>query len=264
MHDRELYRQILGIQAPWEVTDVDVDLPGTGVTVHIHHSGEGLACPQCEASCSGYDTRERKWRHLDTCKYKTWLVAQSRAFGVRARIPSAAGALGGEQQPTDGPVRGAGDRLAQDRHDLGGRCAARLELVCGQRRAGTRGGARLHARQQDFPDAIGIDETAFQHRRQYVTVIGGGDRVLHVADDRKRSTLDAWYAAQPAEALHGLRTVAMDMWGPFIDSTLAHVPGAERKIAFDRFTSPSTSAMPSTRSAGPSTRPCWRTKATRS
>ncbi len=27
----------------------------------------------------------------------------------------------------------------------------------------------------------------------------------------------------------------MDMWGPFIDSTLAHVPNAERKMAFDKF-----------------------------
>ena len=76
MHDRELYRQILGIQAPWEVSNVEVDLPGTGVTVHIRHSGEGLACPECGTSCPGYDTRTRKWRHLDTCQYKTWLVAE--------------------------------------------------------------------------------------------------------------------------------------------------------------------------------------------
>jgi len=47
-----------------------------------------------------------------------------------------------------------------------------------------------------------------------VTVISGEYRVLHVADDRKRSTLDAWYAAQPTKALAGLRTVAMDMWAP--------------------------------------------------
>ena len=71
MHDRELYRQILGIQAPWEVSEVEVDLPATGVTVHIRHSGEGLACPECGTSCPGYDTRERKLRHLDTCQYRT-------------------------------------------------------------------------------------------------------------------------------------------------------------------------------------------------
>ena len=31
MHDREFYRQILGSQAPWEVFEVEIDLPATGV-----------------------------------------------------------------------------------------------------------------------------------------------------------------------------------------------------------------------------------------
>ena len=236
MHDRELYRQILGIQAPWEVSEVDVDLPGTGVTVHIHHSGSDLACPQCGESCSGYDTRERKWRHLDTCQYKTWLVAQV----PRVRCPE----HGVHQLPVpwaenNSRLTALFEALVIDWLKIGtiSEVAERLGLswsaVSGvQERAVTRGLAR---RQQDFPDAIGIDETAFQRRHQYVTVISSGDRVLHVADDRKRSTLDAWYAAQPPEALAGLQTVAMDMWGPFIDSTLAHVPGAEHKIAFDKF-----------------------------
>ena len=236
MHDRELYRQILGVQLPWEVSEVEVDLPGTGVTVHIHHSGADLACPQCGAACSGYDTRERKWRHLDTCQYKTWLIAQV----PRVRCPE----HGVHQLPVpwaenNSRLTALFEALVIDWLKIGtiSEVAERLGLswsvVSGvQERAVARGLAR---RQQDFPDAIGIDETAFQRRHQYVTVISSGDRVLHVADDRKRSTLDAWYAAQPAEALAGLRTVAMDMWGPFIDSTLAHVPGAEHKIAFDKF-----------------------------
>lgn len=236
MHDRELYRQILGIQAPWEVSEVEVDLPGTGVTVHIRHSGSDLACPQCGATCSGYDTRERKWRHLDTCQYRTWLVAQV----PRVRCPE----HGVHQLPVpwaenNSRLTALFEALVIDWLKIGtiSEVAERLGLswsaVSGvQARAVARGLAR---RSQDFPDAIGIDETAFQRRHQYVTVISSGDRVLHVADNRKRATLDTWYAAQPAEALAGLRTVAMDMWGPFIDSTLAHVPGAEHKIAFDKF-----------------------------
>lgn len=236
MHDRELYRQILGVQAPWEVFEVDVDLPGTGVTVHIRHSGSDLACPQCGAACSGYDTRERKWRHLDTCQYKTWLVAQV----PRVRCPE----HGVHQLPVpwaenNSRLTALFEALVIDWLKIGtiSEVAERLGLswsaVSGvQERAVARGLAR---REQDFPDAIGIDETAFQRRHQYVTVISSGDRVLHVADDRKRASLDAWYAAQPAEALAGLRTVAMDMWRPFIDSTLAHVPGAAHKIAFDKF-----------------------------
>lgn len=236
MHDRELYRKILGIQPPWEVSEVEVDLPGTGVTVHIRHSGAGLACPQCGTSCSGYDTRERKWRHLDTCQYKTWLVAEV----PRVKCPE----HGVHQLPVpwaenNSRLTALFEALVIDWLKIGtiSEVAERLGLswsaVSGvQERAVARGLAR---REQDFPDAIGIDETAFQRRHQYVTVISSQDRVLYVADDRKRSTLDAWYAAQPAEALAGLRTVAMDMWGPFIDSTLTHVPGAAHKIAFDKF-----------------------------
>jgi len=236
MHDRELYRQILGIQPPWEVSEVDVDLAGTGVTVHIRHSGADLACPQCGASCSGYDTRERKWRHLDTCQYKTWLVAQV----PRVRCPE----HGVHQLPVpwaenNSRLTALFEALVIDWLKIGtiSEVAEQLGLswsaVSGvQERAVARGLAR---RAQDFPDSIGIDETAFRRRHQYVTVISSGDRVLHVADDRKRATLDAWYAAQPVDALAGLRTVAMDMWAPFIDSTLVHVPGATHKIAFDKF-----------------------------
>ena len=150
--------------------------------------------------------------------------------------PSAAGALGSENNSR---LTALFEALVIDWLKIGTilEFAERLGLswsaVSGvQERAVARGLAR---RPQDFPDAIGIDETAFQRRHQYVTVISSEDRVLYAADNRKRSTLDAWYAAQPAETLAGLRTVAMDMWGPFIDSTLAHVPGAEHKIAFDKF-----------------------------
>jgi len=236
MHDRELYRQILGIQAPWEVTEVDVDLPGGGVTVRIRHSGAGLACPQCGADCPGYDTRQRKWRHLDTCQYKTWLVAEV----PRVKCPE----HGVHQVPV--PWAEGNSRITAlfealvidwlkvatisevaELLDLGWSAVARV-----QERAVKRGLAR---REQAFPDAIGIDETAFQRRHEYVTVVNDGERVLHVADGRGREVLDDWYRAQPAAMLDGLKTVAMDMWPAYIRSTVAHVPGAAGKIAFDKF-----------------------------
>ena len=236
MHDRELYRQILGIQAPWEVSDVEVDLPGTGVTVHIRHSGEGLVCPECSSRCPGYDTRTRKWRHLDTCQYKTWLVAEV----PRVKCPE----HGVHQVPV--PWAEGNSRLTALFEALVidwlkvatiSEVAKRLDLgwsaVAGvQERAVRRGLAR---REQAFPEAIGIDETSFQRRHEYVTVISAGDRVLHVADGRGREVLDTWYSAQPAEMLAGLKTVAMDMWPAYIRSTAAHVPDAWTKIAFDKF-----------------------------
>lgn len=85
MHDRELYRRILGIQLPWDVSDGGVELPGTGVTVYIRNSGAELNYPRFGAACSGCDIDERKWRHLDTCQYSTGLIGQVPRVGCPER-----------------------------------------------------------------------------------------------------------------------------------------------------------------------------------
>ena len=33
-------------------------------------------CPECGQAASRYDSRSRHWRHLDTCRYETILVAE--------------------------------------------------------------------------------------------------------------------------------------------------------------------------------------------
>lgn len=42
----------------------------------VHDGGQALECPECGADCPGYDTREKRWRHLDTCQYHTIIVAK--------------------------------------------------------------------------------------------------------------------------------------------------------------------------------------------
>src|SRR5437016_318382 len=78
MQDRELYRQILGIEAPWFVERVELKLAEGEVHIYLEH-GEMASwpCPECEASCQLYDHQgERQWRHLDTCQYQTILHAR--------------------------------------------------------------------------------------------------------------------------------------------------------------------------------------------
>ena len=77
MRDKELYKRILGIQAPWEVSEIELDLKAGEVKVYVEQKpGAKRACPKCGASCPGYDQRRRQWRHLDTCQLKTLLVAE--------------------------------------------------------------------------------------------------------------------------------------------------------------------------------------------
>jgi transposase len=56
MQDRELYRQILGIQAPWFVERVELRLPEGEVHVFLdHHEMVSSSCPECSAGCKLYD-----------------------------------------------------------------------------------------------------------------------------------------------------------------------------------------------------------------
>jgi transposase len=78
MQDRELYRQILGIKAPWFVERVELKLDQGEVHIHLDHQElEAWPCPECGADCRLDDHQpERRWRHLDTCQYQTILHAQ--------------------------------------------------------------------------------------------------------------------------------------------------------------------------------------------
>ena len=60
-----------------------------------------------------------------------------------------------------------------------------------------------------------MDETSFQKRHEYVTVINDLDgHVLHVADGRGKGSLEEFDQQFEDEQLASIRTVAMDMWGP--------------------------------------------------
>ena len=76
MRDKELYTQILGIRSPWQVAEVELSVEAGEVKVYVEQeSGAQQRCPKCGEVCAGYDRRRRSWRHLDTCQFKTILIA---------------------------------------------------------------------------------------------------------------------------------------------------------------------------------------------
>ena len=86
MQDHELYRRILGIEAPWFVDAVDLKLEAGEIHVHLkHHEMINWQCSECGADCKLYDHQpERRWRHLDTCQYQTILHAEPPRSGCDA------------------------------------------------------------------------------------------------------------------------------------------------------------------------------------
>ena len=94
------------------------------------------------------------------------------------------------------------------------------------------------ARRADLEVArIGVDETSFRKRHDYVTIVSDSETgtVLHVGEDRKNTSLSSWYESLTPAQLARIESVGMDMWPAHINTTLAHVPNANQKVAFDRF-----------------------------
>ena len=87
MQDTELYRHVLGLERPWKVDRVELDIGGGRVDVWaVHEKGLRWACPECRTELAIYDhAPERIWRHLDTCQFKTFLHARAVRRFIRRR-----------------------------------------------------------------------------------------------------------------------------------------------------------------------------------
>jgi transposase len=239
MRDKELYAQILGIRSPWHVRDVDLQLDKGEVRVSITCSESAvLTCPTCGRECPGYDTRERRWRHLDTCQYRTILIAdlprvQCKEHGVlQISVPWA--------EPGSRFTALFEAVVIDWLHEASIAAVARQLRLSWDEVDGIMGRAvdrGLRRRKLSPPRRIGVDETSYQKRHEYVTLVCDlvRDVVLYVADDRKETSLDGFYEGLAPEVRAELEVVCMDMWRPYIASTLRFVAEADKKIAFDKF-----------------------------
>ena len=238
MQDKELYRQILNIRAPWKVEEVNLDLEQGIVEVDVEWDPcRPLSCPECGGKGTQYDCRKRSWRHLDTCQYQTILTA---------RIPRVKCEEHGVRQ-VDVPWAEPRSRFTALFESLiiDWLKEASISAVADQMRlswdevdgvmqtAVKRG---LIRREQQDLKKIGIDDTSFQKRHEYVTVVNDLERgvVVDVLDDRTQETLEDWLKSKK-EALKSVEVGAIDMWQAYIQAIRNVVPKAEEKIVFDKF-----------------------------
>ncbi|MCZ7593218.1 MAG: transposase [Kiritimatiellae bacterium] len=59
--------------------------------------------------------------------------------------------------------------------------------------------------------------------------------VEYVGEGRDTQSLDGFWRSLTPEQLKSVEAVGMDMWEPYLKSTRAHLPDAERKIVHDPF-----------------------------
>ncbi len=239
MDEKSLYAAVLGVTSPWGVEKVDLRLTEGEIHVWVAlPAATRWVCPECLAEAPIHDHQERVWRHLDTCQYRTL---------IHARVPRLRCSTHGIKQikvPWAEPLsrftalfealaidwmKQACIRAVAERMGLSWDEAAGI-----QARAVHRGLAR---REAETVCRVGVDETSFKKRHEYVTVVSdpARGRVLYVGDDRKRETLDVYWTSLTDGQREAIRAVGMDMWEPYIQSVLAHVPQGAEKIVFDRY-----------------------------
>ena len=87
-----------------------------------------------------------------------------------------------------------------------------------------------------LPRRLGIDETSFQKRHEYVTVVCDQDEghIVHVADSRKGELVEKYLESFDEAERASVETVTMDMWQGYMPAARKWIPGAEKKICFDK------------------------------
>ena len=97
----------------------------------------------------------------------------------------------------------------------------------------------LERKEWKVPQAVCFDEKAVGRGHQYVTVatkVEGGRAVVDdVIDGRGRAAADSYWRRFTEEERAEVGSIGMDMWRPYFDSAVAHVPDAAEKIVYDRY-----------------------------
>ncbi len=223
MESKELYRHLLGINEPWTVERVDLDMTQGRVDVYVGHAkGVRFACPECGQEHPVYDhSAERVWRHLDSCQFMTYLHASPprvscTEHGVRqARLPWA----------------DEGSRFTHLFEALAVNVllAANIERAAGllriswdqawhlMERAVLRGRA---AKGDALPKQIGVDEKAIAKGHQYMTLVCDLDQatVEYVGEGRREESLAAYFDAFGLARCAGIEAISLDMWPAFINA----------------------------------------------
>jgi transposase len=239
MNDKALYEQILGIVGPWYVEDVFIDFKAGTITIKVDHKpGAGFKCPECGHDGIIHDHRIRRWRHLDTCQLQTIIETTVPRISCPVHGVHTAGVSWAEKNShftaifealviswlKEASIAAVAERLSLSWDEV--------DTI--RSRAVARGISR---RQLQPITSMSIDETSFQKRHEYVTVLTDrtGDQVIDVLEDRGQEALTTFFKAMPDTHRISLTAITMDMWDPYICAVRNVFDNWQSIICFDRF-----------------------------
>ena len=239
MDDCQLYSALLELKSPWKVDRVSLDSTKKTVEIYIiHDKGSKLLCPDCKKACMVYDhLKERVWRDLDSIDFMTFIHAKPPRIsctehGIREAI------MPWTEKTSRFSLRFETRSIKMLQHMDTYNFTGIMRLSWSQAwnildRAVKRGRERKRGK----PSVIGVDEKSYRKGHKYITLIYDmdGSGVDYISMDRKKKSLDEYYNTLTEDQRSSITAVSMDMWDPFMSSTMEYVPDAGSKIVLDRF-----------------------------
>jgi transposase len=239
MKDTQLYEQLLGLSKPWSVSQVELELEQSRITVHVECArGEVWGDPetgQDRAHVHGWVKRE--WRHLDTCQFETRIVAEVPRLKYKSgRVEEAAVPWAERYSRITLMMEAFVVRLLQAAANIS-RVASLIKLDWHTvndviNRAVERG---LERRAQEPVRHLGLDEKSFASGHNYASVLTDVEhsRVLEVVPGRKLEDAQTVLGSLSPEQRAGVQAIAMDMWPAYMSAAKTMLLNAD--IVHDKF-----------------------------
>lgn len=238
MEIKEFYAQSLNITPPWRVVEVAIREEERTVEVRVDCSAKVVwVDPDTREQATIHGWRQRRWRHLDTCEFQTWVVAEV------PRVKLSSGEVVTVKVPWAERFGRFTCAMESFLIEALKNCPSVLRAACltgvtrdqaegVMRRAVARG---LIRREPDELELLGIDEKAFAKGHRYASILIDlvKGRVIDVVEGRSEESASKLFGTLPEPAAASIQAVAMDMWPPYINAVEKLLP--EAAIVFDRF-----------------------------
>jgi transposase len=240
MFSEQFFDIILDFGESWKVDKVSANIKTEEVDVFITYTEKQAEDPDTLELCPIYDHAPiRRWRHLDTLQYKTFVNCKV------PRIQNKDGSIKTIKTPwADGYERHTYlfERLTIDLLQSTKNQTKTAELLrCGFNvvnriihNAVKRG---LNNRPEDYCfEHLSIDEKSFRKGHKYITVLSDpiSGVVVDVSEDRDYSScMDVLSGTIKEDHREKVKTVTMDMWKSYMNATNDYLPKAD--VIHDRF-----------------------------
>jgi transposase len=238
MNDISLYQQILGDTSPWRVDSVRLDVNALTVDVCLKVESKAVwACPQCHRRMHLKEWRTRRWRHLDSCQFKTILEADVPVVECEEH--------GSQTVQVPWAEKSSRFTLLFERFAIevlqacpASRSAELLGISWDEvdgikKRAVQRG---LSRRSLDDLEYVCVDEKVAGDGKAMTVVTGvlkGRSQVLYVADGCSSESLNSFWEWLGPDGCQRIKAVSMDMGKAYPCSVRQYCPQAE--LIYDPF-----------------------------